>query len=308
MNEPAHKPVLLNETLELLNPQPGEIGLDCTFGEGGHSAAIAQRLRGLESGHLFAFDRDSTRLAAASSRLLQQGLPVTAIHENFAGACRELKDRNIRVDLLLADLGTNSIQIDTAERGFSFTKDGPLDMRFDPSSGPTAADLIATLPESELANLIQQYGQEPLAGKIARKLTQNRGQKPILSTGALAQLVREVYGRRAAQSRINPATRTFMAFRIAVNDELAALHGLMDDIVHGAEQADQGGWLNPGARIGMIAFHSLEDRPVKRAFNDLVRRHLADHVTKGVIRPETDEQQDNPRSRSAKLRVIRLRK
>jgi len=215
-----------------------------------------------------------------------------------------------RADVVLADLGFSSTQVDDASRGLSFQENGPLDMRLDQSRGPTAADLIRTLPERELADLIHRLGEEPLARRIARILAQQRRVESIDTTATLARLVREAYGSRARTSRIDPATRTFMALRIAVNDELNALRVFLEAIDREARRlASNGpgdGWLNSGARVGFISFHSLEDREVKQAFRSLVRDGLAEDRTRKVVVADDDEVASNPRARSAKLRVIRV--
>ena len=169
----------------------------------------------------------------------------------------------------------------------------------------SAADLVATLDESELAGIIRRYGEEPLATKIARKVVRAREIRPIQTTSELAELVLDAYGSRAHSSRLHPATRTFMAIRIAVNDELAALEALLDQVGRGAGDSDDG-WLRPGARVGIISFHSLEDRLVKHAFADLERRELATRITRRPVRATEEQVRQNPRARSARFRVIRM--
>jgi 16S rRNA (cytosine1402-N4)-methyltransferase len=295
---------LLHETLRLLDPKAGEIVVDCTTGLGGHSAALAEAVG--PSGHIIGFDLDPANLARACAVIERSKGRFTPIHANFVEAPQHLKRLGLRADIVLADLGFSSNQMDDPGRGLSFSADGPLDMRLDPGAPLTAADLLAALSEKELADIIFEYGEEPLARKIARKLVQNRQAEPIRSTARLARLVTEAYGPRARSSRMHPATRTFMALRIAVNDELGALRGLLDDIVQGAAEIDRGGWLKRGARIAVISFHSLEDRLVKHAFADLEKRGLATRLTKKPVAPSGTEVRDNPRSRSAKLRAARI--
>ncbi|MHC4948960.1 MAG: 16S rRNA (cytosine(1402)-N(4))-methyltransferase RsmH [Planctomycetota bacterium] len=302
MSDPGHVPVLLEPALELLAPRPGETVVDATIGRGGHAVALAEAVG--PSGRLVGFDVDPDALERARPRLAATGVPFRLVRANFAAAPRHLADERIAADVVLADLGFSSPQMDDPARGLSFRLDGPLDMRLDPDGPVTAADLLATLDEAELARVIREYGEEPLGAKIARFVVRNRGNQPIHTTAQLAQLVREVYGRRAGASRMHPATRTFMALRIAVNDELGALEGLMDDVGRGARQAD--GWLGPGARVGVISFHSLEDRIVKRAFADLERQGLAARLTRRPVIADEVERHANPRSRSAKLRVARM--
>jgi 16S rRNA (cytosine1402-N4)-methyltransferase len=212
-------------------------------------------------------------------------------------------------DVVVADLGFSSNQMENPARGFSFRGEGPLDMRLDPGQRTTAADIIARSSEKELADLIFHLGEEPLARRIAGKLAHARKERPIDTTGALAALVREAYGPRARASRMDPATRTFMALRIAVNNELGALESLLRSIERGAEQVTQGstGWLNAGARIGIVSFHSLEDRMVKRVFANLIKGEQAERITKKPVTAGEEEMAANPRARSAKLRVIRIK-
>jgi 16S rRNA (cytosine1402-N4)-methyltransferase len=298
---PDHQPVLLEEVLTLLAPQPGDVILDCTLGRGGHAVALGSAAADTT---VVGMDLDETNRAYAAARLREAGLAHHTSHGNFVRAPETMAQADLGADIVLADLGFASNQVDDPARGFSFRHDGPLDMRMDPTAPVTAASLVASLPEQELAELIARHGEEPLAARIAQKVAQERSQRPIHTTGQLADLVREAYGVRARTSRQHPATRTFQALRIAVNDELAALQTLLDRLTR-ALRTDATSWLRPGARIGIIAFHSLEDRPVKRCFTKLVRDGLAFDVSAGAVRAGTEEQDRNPRSRSARLRVIR---
>ncbi|UCD74125.1 MAG: 16S rRNA (cytosine(1402)-N(4))-methyltransferase RsmH [Phycisphaerales bacterium] len=312
MADHGHIPVLLEETVELLSPRPGEVAVDCTIGRGGHAAALAKAV-GVE-GRLVGFDLDRENLDYSARRVaeamgrergdLWEGL--TALHDSFVRMPDHLREMGLKADIVLADLGFCSSQMDDPGRGLGFSTDGPLDMRLDPTGPVTAADLLATLPEKELQRIIGEYGEEPFAGRIARKLAQNRDSEPIRTTSRLARLVEEAYGRRAHSSRMHPATRTFMALRIAVNDELAALEGLLAEIVVGCEGPEEGRWLNAGARIAIISFHSLEDRLVKRAFAELAKHDRATRLTKRPVEASEKERQENPRSRSAKLRAVRM--
>ncbi|MCA9296882.1 MAG: 16S rRNA (cytosine(1402)-N(4))-methyltransferase RsmH [Phycisphaerales bacterium] len=301
----GHVPVLLGETLRWLDPQPGQTIIDATAGRGGHSAAIAERVG--PAGLVIGFDLDAGNLEFAGARVREAGGRFEGIHASFAQMAPELQSRGLRADGLLADLGISSSQLDDPERGFSFMSDGPLDMRLDTSRGRTAAELLAVLSESELADLIFEYGEDPFARKIARKLTHARAVRPIGTTALLAQLVKDAYGSRARASRLHPATRTFMALRIAVNDELAALDGLLDMIRRQAASTDEAGWLSPSARIVVISFHSLEDRRVKRTFAELHRAEQARRLTTKPITASESEVRQNPRARSAKLRAIEMR-
>ncbi len=314
--EPGHIPVLLDEILAALDPRPGETMVDLTAGRGGHALAFAERVG--PDGRIVLFDRDPGNLAYAAARIEAAGVPVTPLHASFVQAPARLDDLGLAADVVLADLGFASNQMDDPERGLSFSADGPLDMRLDPTMGPTAADLLAALSERDLADLIYRVGEDPFARKIARKLVESRKDSPIHTTARLAELVVEAYGGRARSSRRHPATRTFMALRIAVNDELHALDALLDDIrreaaanlgrleTTGAADVDASGWLRPGARIGVISFHSLEDRRVKQAFARMTRTDAATALTRKPVSPDEDETAANPRARSAKFRALRL--
>ncbi len=304
MDEHGHQPVIAKEVMELLGPRPGEVAVDCTVGRGGHTMLLADAVGA--AGHVVGFDLDAESLEYAGERIEAAGAQLTPINESFLSLPRQMEELGLRADIILADLGFNSVQMDDPSRGFSFRTDGPLDMRYDLSHGATAADLLASMTERELANVIWEYGEEPLSRKIARKLVQMRENKPIQTTTELAELVVQAYGPRARHSRMHPATRTFMALRIAVNDELGMLSAFLDLIARGAEHTDEGGWMRAGARVGIISFHSLEDRLVKRAFVDLAKSGRAKRLTKRPIAAGAQEVQANSRSRSAKLRVVRM--
>ncbi|MDZ4755546.1 MAG: 16S rRNA (cytosine(1402)-N(4))-methyltransferase RsmH [Phycisphaerae bacterium] len=308
----GHIPVLLDHCLAALAPKPRETFVDCTAGRGGHAVAFARAVG--PTGRVILFDIDAENLAHAATRVRNDtGREPLAVHANFAGITSTLHglqtDAPIKADVVLADLGFSSTQMDDPRRGFSFGTDGPLDMRLDSTAAVTAAELLRTLPESDLADLIFRYGEEPFARRIARKVVAIREEEPIESTAQLARLVREAYGPRAHQSRLHPATRTFMALRIAVNDELGALRSLLHAIETGAMAAadgdghDDSSWLRAGARIGIISFHSLEDRLVKVGFVDMQRRGLLQIQTRKPLVSSESEAAENPRARSAKLRV-----
>jgi 16S rRNA (cytosine1402-N4)-methyltransferase len=308
MTEHGHTPVLEEEVMRLLAPAPGAVAVDCTTGRGGHALRLARAVG--REGRVVGFDLDAENLDAARARIEPTGTPFTAFHESFVRAPRRLRELGLRADVVLADLGVASTQLDDPARGLSFRADGPLDMRLDRTARiPTAADLVSTLDEDELARVIREYGEEPLARKIARNLVRSRSAQPIETTAQLADLVVEAYGARAHRARMHPSTRTFMALRIAVNGELAALEMLLDSIRRDAVRGTEGtedAWLEDGARVAIISFHSLEDRQVKRSFADLERRGFATRLTR---RPETageEEIERNTRARSARLRVIRL--
>lgn len=304
MPEPQHIPVLLAEIVAALAAGPGEVYVDCTAGLGGHAAAVAPALR--PGGRVVLGDLDSGNLARAAARVHEAapGLDVRAIYGNFASLPRRLAGEGVAADMVLADLGFASCQMDDPARGFAFSRDGPLDMRLDPTGPTTAADLVATLPEPELVRILREYGEEKAAGAIARKIGAVRREASIATTAQLAEIVRSVVRRDGGG--IDPATRTFQALRIAVNDELGALEGLLAAIGRGAK-ASGTGWLRAGARVAIVSFHSLEDRMVKRAFGELVSAGLAEAVGRQPVTPGEAEVVSNPRSRSAKLRAIRLK-
>ena len=285
----SHVPVLADAVLEAAEQLPGREGLliDATLGGGGHSALLLERHPGLR---LVGLDQDPTARAAAAKRLAAFGDRVQIVATNFA----EYKPAQAAV-MVLADLGVSSPQLDVAERGFSFRLDGPLDMRMDRSGDvETAAELIARLDENELADLIYGYGEERLSRRIARRIKNDLSEKGAYSgTAALAYAVAGCYPPKARRGRIHPATRTFQALRIAVNDELGVLDRLL-------EQAPD--WLAAGGVLGIISFHSLEDRRVKTAF---LRDERLQRITRKPLVASPEEEERNPRSRSAKLRFAR---
>ncbi len=303
-----HTPVLLEECLNLLAPQAGETYADATAGGGGHAEAVATRLT--QTGTVVLNDLDPAALETASARLaaLHDPPQIITTHASFAELPRRLLDQGLAADTLLADLGFSSIQVDDPARGLSFKSDGPLDMRLDPTAATTAEELVNTLPEDELAEIIRDFGEERAWRAVARKIVEAREVAPITTTSELARLVRAVV-RVPRESRLDPATRTFQALRIAVNDELGALGALLEAVKRTAAGAGASApWLKPGARVAIMTFHSLEDRPVKRAFKELISRGLADALTPSTPVTATDEETArNPRARSAKLRAIRLR-
>ncbi len=293
----GHVPVLPAEVLAYLSPQAGEVMLDCTLGRGGHAALIAPQLGA--TGRYLGLDVDPANIAFATQRLAQiaPDCPRHIVKANFATARSVLDDLGIdRVDLLLADLGFASNQMDDPARGFSFSTEAPLDMRLDPDLPDSAADLVNRLPERELADLIYRYGEERLSRRIARNIVEARRQTPIDNTSALATLVRRAYGPRGRSQRIDPATRTFMALRIAVNAELQALETLLATIPR---------LLKVGGRAAIISFHSLEDRMVKQAFVGWHQGGEARRLTKKPVIAGDEELRINPRARSAKMRAIR---
>lgn len=313
MTAVRHTPVLLDEVISLLSPRPGEVYIDCTAGQGGHARAVAERLG--PEGLVVLNDADPGNLREAAGALhrdLATRCPqVIVIHGNFAGLPARLARQSSGrpADMLLADLGFASSQMDDAARGLSFAREGPLDMRFDPFSPVTAAELVNGLEETELARILHEFGEERHARRIARKIVEARGARPISTTGDLARIVRSACGvGRRKPGTIDAATRTFQALRIAVNDELGSLQTLLDAVGAAARQRPVFGsaWLGHGARVAVISFHSLEDRPVKQAFAQLASEGRAERLTRKPVQAGDAELAANPRSRSAKLRAVRL--
>ena len=290
--DPTHEPVLVAETVALLDPSRGGLFVDCTVGLGGHARAV------LDAGasRLLGFDRDTTALALAAAALAAWGDRVDLVHADYRELGPILDARGIeRVDGVLADLGVSSMQFDTEGRGFSFRRDEPLDMRMDQTQGPTVADLLASVDEEDLANVIFQHGEERFSRRIARRIVEARRVAPITTTGQLARLVRSAVPHKGYQ-RIDPSTRTFQALRIWVNRELDGLDTFLQEA---------SGRLRAGARLAVITFHSLEDRIVKHVFRALAAGEAALRVlTRKPVTPGDAEVARNPRARSAKLRAI----
>lgn len=287
MAAPLHVPVLADEVIHWLNPQPGQTIVDGTLGGGGHTRLLAERVG--NSGTVLALDRDPAALAAAERNLA--GLSIKLADSNFCDLPEVLAEIGVTtVDGILLDLGLSSDQLADVSRGFSFSTDGPLDLRFNPLLGEPAWRLIDRLSAEHLADVIYHYGEERFSRRIARQIVETRRLTPIRTAGALADLVRSCVPRSKVE-RIDPATRTFQALRIAVNDELKSLEialRRLPDV------------LRPGGRLAIVSFHSLEDRRVKEAFRDDPRLTV---LTKKPITPSDSELDRNPRSRSAKLRV-----
>lgn len=308
----GHTPVLVEATLERLSPGPGEVMLDATVGRGGHAEAILPRLA--PGGRYIGLDLDAENVAYARRRLDRVAqakaagvgeaagegggsVGVVVRKGDFAEGSATLEALGVeRVDLLLADLGFASTQMDNAERGMSFTADAPLDMRLDRESGPTAAALLATLGEGELADILWRFGEERFSRRIARKIVERRRDKPISTTRDLADLCASAYGPSGRRQRVHPATRAFMALRIAVNRELERLESLLETLPR---------LMAPGGRAAIISFHSLEDRAVKRAFRRYADAGAAERLTRKPVIADEAERAVNPRSRSAKLRAVR---
>ncbi len=301
MSQIDHIPVMCQAVVSLLAPRPGFRYLDCTLGRAGHAVAIAAHLA--PGGRVIGLDLDPANIEHARRALADCPVQVELVHANFADARRVLDRLGVDgVDLLLADLGFASSQVDDPRRGLSFQADGPLDMRLDPHRQTTAADLVNRLSERELADLIYQYGEERLSRRIARRVVEARAAEPIRTTEQLARIVRSAARRpgakRGGHQRIDPATRTFMALRIAVNAELDNLDALL------AQLPDL---LAPEGTAAFISFHSLEDRRVKQALLELDRRGVGRRLTRKPIVADEQEKSINPRSRSARLRGFRMK-
>ncbi len=285
---PHHVPVLLNSVLEYLKPVAGESYLDLTAGYAGHASAILQRTDSYSKSVLV--DRDDYAIQHLSE---YEAKGVRLMNTDFVSAARQLREEGKTFDVILIDLGVSSPQLDQGERGFSFSNNGPLDMRMDQQHGITAAELINTARVSELATIIHEYGDEPysLAKHLAEVIIAGR---PFADTHSLAELIKAHH--RGRWAKIHPATRTFQALRIAVNDELGQVKAILPLLPS---------LLNKGGRVGIISFHSLEDRLVKRFFKDQTDSGLEavlDVITKKPVSGATEDVH-NPRSRSAKLRV-----
>lgn len=291
----GHVPVMLSEVMSWLREGPGETYLDCTVGYGGHAAKLLEE--GGPATVVVGIDQDPNAIAASKARLAEYGQRARLFKGHFMDLKRFLSGAGVpRVDGVLFDLGVSSPQFDEPERGFSFRADGPLDMRMDQSSGRTAAELVNGLPESDLADLIYQYGEERFSRRIARAIVKAREDRPVRSTRELATIIESAVPGAYRRGRIHCATRTFQALRIAVNAELDALEAALRDAVD---------VLSPGGRICVISFHSLEDRIVKRTFRGLSQGLDAGLrlLTKKPQVPTDEECRANPRARSAKLRV-----
>jgi 16S rRNA (cytosine1402-N4)-methyltransferase len=305
MSAPVHVPVLLDEVVAGLQPRPGGRFVDCTIGPGGHAAAILERIS--PSGRLLGIDADPNAIKISKDRFSNYGEAVTLVNDNFVNLDAICKEYLFHpVDGILFDLGVSSLQLDTAERGFSFHLDAPLDMRFSPEQGLTASDIVNRFSEQELAKLIERYGEERHSRRIARYIAQNR---PITTTAELAQLVEQASVASSRRSRIHPATRTFMALRIAVNSELQNLELALKQTPD---------LLRPGGRLTVISYHSLEDRIVKQFMRYAASSCVCPPgtiicrcghaptlklISRKVIKPASLEIESNPRSRSARLRI-----
>ena len=288
----VHVPVMLDEVLQWLAPRAGSVLVDGTLGGGGHTRALAERVG--PTGVVLAIDRDGQALEAAEQNLA--GLPVKLLHGNFCDLPEALAEAGLaQVDGVILDLGLSSDQLADASRGFSFSSEGPLDLRFDPLRGEPAWRLLERLSATHLADLIYAYGEERLSRRIAAAIVRARAEKPLRTSREVAEIVARCMPTPRGGHRIHPATRTFQALRIAVNDELKSLEVALRRIPD---------CLRGGGRLAVISFHSLEDRRVKEAFRDDPR---LENLTRKPVIAGDEELARNPRARSAKLRVAARR-
>jgi 16S rRNA (cytosine1402-N4)-methyltransferase len=299
----AHVPVLMSEVVEALAPRPGDIVADCTLGYGGHATALAQAVQ--PGGRVIGFDIDAKELARTKDRLTAAGLPISVHHANFAGIAKVMGQEGLDgYDIIFADLGVSSMQIDDPARGMSYRHDNaPLDMRMDSRRQRTAADLLASLSPDELSAALWELADEPDHEEIAQQIVAQRNATPLTTIGQLKELIftakgtsEAIWKKQSSSSDGHPAMRTFQALRILVNDELSAIRQLLRLAPH---------CLRPGGRIGIISFHSGEDRLVKQAFRDGLRQGVYEAQSDRVIRATSQEAHLNPRSNSAKLRWAR---
>lgn len=302
----THVPVLLKETLAALEAKPGDTAADCTLGYGGHAAELLRAIA--PGGRLIGFDVDADQLERTRARLeplaRQAGVGLHLCRANFAGIAKPLQELGVEgYDAVLADLGVSSMQIDDPARGFSYRHDGPLDMRMDDRTRRTAADLLQSLSQEELATALRDLGEEPDAEAIARQIVGARAHRPLARTTALAEIVLEAKGISAPEQRErsrrgepHPAALTFQALRMLVNDE----PGVLNQFLRAAPYC-----LRPGGRIAVISFHNGEDRLVKGNFRDALRAGLFSEISDTPVRPASTEINSNPRSASARLRWAR---
>ena len=289
-----HQPVMGAEILAALDLKPGDLIVDGTVGTGGHSLMLLPHL--LPDGRLVAVDRDRVSLELARKRLTEFTPQATFVHGNFRNLTDILEELQLAaVDGVLLDLGMSSLQVDQPERGFSFAREGPLDMRMDAEQEDTAEALVNELSADELEQILRELGEERFARRIAQGIVQARREQPLRTTVQLARVVAHAVPASARHGRIHVATRTFQALRMAVNDELGALDAVLRDL---------SALLKPGGRAAILTFHSLEDRMVKHAFLQGARDGQWVVLTKKPLRPTAEECAQNPRARSVKLRVV----
>jgi 16S rRNA (cytosine1402-N4)-methyltransferase len=290
-----HRPVLVEEVLRLLDPRSDRLHVDGTVGDAGHARAILEASS--PGGLLWGLDRDPEAIERASRALAPFGDRVRLFHESYRQIPELLAQTTARkADAILLDLGASTLQLTAPGRGFSFREPGPLDMRMDPGAGPPAADLLAAWDEGELERILREYGEEPFARRIARAILRARDEGQLSSTVDLAIAAASAVPAKVRHRRIHPATRTFQALRIAVNNELDHLQAFLERL---------GEALAAGGTLCILTYHSLEDRLVKRAFRAAAAGGLFSDLTRHPLRPGDAEVAQNPRARSAKLRAVR---
>ncbi len=291
----SHRAILVREILEVLSPGPGEVAVDCTLGHGGHAKEILAAVQ--PGGRLIAIDVDPIEMPKAEARLRALSFPEASLvvrRRNFAGLAGLLAaEAPGGADVILADLGLSSMQIDDPARGFTYKDDGPLDMRMNPERGHRAAALLRGINEESLARLLDENGDEPRFAGVAAAIVRARERTPLSTTQALAAVVRSAYVRRPEGEAVDAIRRVFQAIRIAVNDEFAALDALLRALP---------GCLAPGGRVAVLTFHSGEDRRVKSAFKEGWHAGIYDSIANEVVRASEEERRANPRSTAAKLR------
>lgn len=288
-----HHPVLLKEVLCNLKPEAGDIVLDATVGGGGHSEEILRKI--VPGGRLIAVDKDSEAIERVRRRLTEFEEAVTYVNDDFRNIEKIFDYLGIdSIDKALFDLGMSSFQVDDGQRGFSFFKEGPLDMRFDPSRGISAREIVNEFSSVAITDIIKKFGEERHAVLVSKKICSVRKNRRIETTGELKDIIVDAIGQKYRKQRLHPAVRTFQALRIYVNDEVAAAEEGINKTLD---------YLKPGGRICVISFHSLEDRVVKNIFRDKARDRQLKILTRKPIVPEEEEIRLNPRSRSAKLRA-----
>ena len=305
----SHYSVMLKETIEELKVKSDGIYVDGTLGGGGHAYEVCKRLS--DAGHFYVIDQDAAAIAAASQRLSEFGNRVTIIRSNYCEMCKELRDRGVTgVDGIVLDLGVSSYQLDEADRGFTYREDAALDMRMDQRQEKTARDIVNGYSEMDLYRIIRDYGEDKFAKNIAKHIVQARERQPIETTGELVEIIKAAIPAKIRMQKGHPAKQTFQAIRIELNRELEVLRDSLDDMID---------FLNPGGRLCIITFHSLEDRIVKNAFRKnehpctcppdfpvcvCGKTPKGKVVTRKPILPGEGELEENSRSKSAKLRVF----
>lgn len=290
----GHTPVMAKEVLDFLDPKPGNIIVDATIGGGGHAREILKKIR--PNGQLIGIDQDQQAVEQSRESLKEFSDSLFLVNDNFKNLPGILEKLGVKkIDGILFDLGVSSMQLDSADRGFSIKYDAPLDMRMDKKSRISAFELVNNLPLEEIARILKVYGEERFHTRIARAIVEQRRRNLISTTGELAELVVRAQPPHKFH-KIHPATRTFQAFRIAVNNELDAFEKALKEC---------GGFLNPGAKICVLTYHSLEDRIAKYVFRDLEKEGTLQRCVKKPVTPAKMELAQNPRARSAKLRVAR---